>query len=141
MTIYRTKEYQKEKIKYNKTYKKHNCAKKGGIIALIYIPSTPRSKLLKSLRQLSTDEGNNELNSTSFKLESRTLKSQLQSSTPTKTPGCNKENCMCCEIEKGKGGPCHKANVNYQVECNLWTKYKMNWQKTKFSVLDGVISL
>ena len=26
---------------------------------------------------------------------------------------------MCCEIEKGKGGPYHKENVNYQVEYNL----------------------
>ena len=117
--IYRTKEYQKEKIKDNKTKKKHNWAKKGGMIAPIFIPSTPGSKLLKSIRQIATEEGKEGIKFNIIELGSRTLKRQFQNSNPTKTPGCNKENCMCCEIEKGKGGPCHKANVNYQVECNL----------------------
>ena len=49
----------------------------------------------------------------------RTLKSELQRSNPTATPGCDKEDCLGCTVERGKGGKCHKNNVNYEIECHL----------------------
>ena len=47
----------------------------------------------------------------------RTLKSELQKSNPTATPGCDKEDCLPCSNGRGKGGKCHANNVNYQIEC------------------------
>ena len=49
----------------------------------------------------------------------RTLKSELQKSNPTATPGCEEKDCLGCRAEKGKGGQCHRNNVNYQIECQL----------------------
>ena len=46
-------------------------------------------------------------------------KSELQRSNPTATPGCGKEDCIGCNIERGKGGRCHRNNVNYEIECQL----------------------
>ena len=47
------------------------------------------------------------------------MKSIFQQSNPTATPGCFKEDCACCEGGRGKGGQCHKNNVNYVVKCKL----------------------
>ena len=54
------------------------------------------------------------------------IKQILQKSNPTATPGCDKEDCLCCKEEKGGGGQCHRANINYEVICKLCpeeTKY------------------
>ena len=47
----------------------------------------------------------------------RTLKAELQRSNPTATPGCRKDDCLPCSNGRGKGGKCHKNNVNYMIEC------------------------
>ena len=47
------------------------------------------------------------------------LKRELQKSNPLSTPGCEKDDCMACRKEKGKGGQCRRNNINYEVECQL----------------------
>ena len=49
----------------------------------------------------------------------RTIKRELQRSNPTATPGCDLPDCACCKDGRGKGGPCHRNNVNYIVTCKL----------------------
>ena len=49
----------------------------------------------------------------------RTLKSELQRSNPTGTPGCNDPECLGCSLERGRGGKCRLNNVNYKIECLL----------------------
>ena len=49
----------------------------------------------------------------------RTVKAEVQRSNPTETQGCVKPDCMGCNVERGKGGRCHRNNVNYEVECQL----------------------
>ena len=49
----------------------------------------------------------------------RTLKSKLQKSNPTATPGCDNADCLACAGGRGKGGPCMKSNVQYELECEL----------------------
>ena len=51
-----------------------------------------------------------------------TLKRELQRSNPLATPGCNEENCIGCRTEKGKGGQCHRNNINYKIDCQLCMK-------------------
>ena len=52
----------------------------------------------------------------------RTLKSELQKSNPTESAGCTKSECLACKDGPGKGGKCHKGNVNYEIECRLCPK-------------------
>ena len=49
----------------------------------------------------------------------RKLKSKLQKSNPTATPGCDNADCLACAGGRGKGGPCMKSNVQYELECEL----------------------
>ena len=49
----------------------------------------------------------------------RTIKSELQRSNPTATPGCNLPDCHYCREERGKGGQCQRNNINYEVKCKL----------------------
>ena len=54
----------------------------------------------------------------------RTKQSELQRSNPTESKGCNKVDCLGCCFEKGKGGNCHKNNINYVVECPVCKEEK-----------------
>ena len=55
-------------------------------------------------------------------MSGRRIKADLQKSNPTADPGCTKENCLACKEERGKGGKCHKGNINYEMECQLCPK-------------------
>ena len=58
----------------------------------------------------------------------KTLKRELMRSNPTATQGCRKDDGPCCADERGRGGPCQRANVNYEVECmECYAKY---WGET-----------
>ena len=118
-SIYRTKDYQKEKRKKEKEEKRHEWAKKGGHIAPIFIPATPGSELLKVMRRVAEEEGKEGIRFNIIETGGKTLKREFQKSNPTATPGCAKNDCLCCAERRGKGGQCHKANVNYEVECKL----------------------
>ncbi|MCP3889243.1 MAG: hypothetical protein GY702_10270 [Desulfobulbaceae bacterium] len=52
-------------------------------------------------------------------MSGRRLKTELQKSNPTATPGCRKEGCIACKEGAGKGGNCLRSNVNYEIECKL----------------------
>ena len=52
------------------------------------------------------------------------MKSELQRSNPTESNGCNKDDCLGCYYERGKGGKCHKNNINYVVECQVCKEEK-----------------
>ena len=111
--------YQKENRRIEKETKKHEWAKKGGHIAPIFVPSTPDSELLKAMRQIAKEEGKQGVRFNIIETGGITMKRSLQRSNPTATPGCQKEDCMCCAEGRGKGGQCHRTNVNYQIECKL----------------------
>ena len=117
--IHRPKNYQKEKRRKGKKEKKHEWAKKGGHIAPIFIPATPGSQLMKALRTVAEKEGKEGIRFNVIETGGRTLKRELQKSNPTSTPGCSKEDCLCCAEERGKGGQCQRPNVNYEIECRL----------------------
>ena len=117
--IFRPKSWKKEERKEAKNTKKQGWATKGGYIAPIFVPSTPGGTLMKMMRQVADNEGKEGMRFKIVESGGRTLKSELQRSNVTATQGCNKEDCIGCNIEKGKGGKCHKNNVNYEVECQL----------------------
>ena len=120
--LYRPKSYKKKERKAAKIKKKHQWAKKGGYTAPIFVPATPGSQLLKEMRKVAQEANKEGIRFKIIESGGIKLKQVLQKSNPTATPGCDKEDCMCCEDERGKGGQCHRANVNYEVLCELCPK-------------------
>ena len=115
--LYRPKDYRREERRREKKEKKHLWAKKGGHIAPIFVPATPGSELMKILRRVAEEEKKEGIKFNIIESGGKTMKRELMMSNPTATPGCRKEDCPCCAEEKGRGGPCQRANVNYEVEC------------------------
>ena len=120
--IYRAKDYQKGERKEAKEKKRHQWAKKGGHIAPIFVPATPGSQLLKEMREVAEKESKDGIKLNVVESGGATLKRELQRSNPTAAPGCDKGDCPCCKEDRGKGGQCHRANVNYEVICELCPK-------------------
>ena len=50
----------------------------------------------------------------------RTVKSQVQVSNPTATPGCTYGDCQACRGGPGAGGNCQWPNVLYKLDCCLF---------------------
>ena len=74
---------------------------------------------MKVMRRVADEEGKEGVRFNIVETGGITMKRSLQKSNPTATPGCAKNDCMCCAEERGKGGQCHRGNVNYQVQCKL----------------------
>ena len=86
-----------------KRRKRHNWSTGGGCIAPIMVPATPNSELLKILRELANRETDAGLK---FKVVERggcTIKSEVQMSNPTTTPGCSSSDCLACK-NRGTAG-------------------------------------
>ena len=75
--------------------------------------------MAKRMRKVMKDEKKGDINFNIVEMGGKTLKRELQRSNPTATPGCTKQDCIGCRRKKGEGGPCHKNNVNYEIECEI----------------------
>ena len=71
---------------------------------------------------LADEEASNGIHFNIVEKSGMRIKSHLQKSNPTASPGCSKDNCLGCKEQRGKGGKCHKGNINYEVECQLCPK-------------------
>ena len=120
--LFRPKSWQKEERKKEKTYKKKEWATKKGHIAPIFIPATPGGELAREMRKIADREAQQGIHFNVLEIGGRTLRSEIQRSNPTATPGCSKSDCLGCEEGRGKGGKCHKSNVNYQITCQKCDK-------------------
>ena len=117
--MYRPKDWKrKERDKAKKT-KRIEWATKKGHTAPIFVPTTPGGKLAKAMKEVADKEAAEGVHFSIVEMGGRRLKTELQKSNPTATPGCSKADCMPCREERGKGGNCHKSNVNYIIECML----------------------
>ena len=119
---FRKKEWETERRKVEKKMRKQNWSTKGGHIAPIIVPSTPRGELADMLRRVVQSEAaaNKEINFKIVESGGRTLKSILQRSNPTATAGCTDAGCVACRGgARGKGGNCRQSNVTYEIECGL----------------------
>ena len=117
--IFRPKDWNKDERKKAKKSKKYEWSTKGGYIAPIFVPSSPGGELAKEMRRVAQTEATKDIKFKIVEMGGRTLKSELQRSNPTATPGCDEEDCLGCGEEKGRGGQCHRSNVNYVIECQL----------------------
>ena len=71
------------------------------------------------LKKVAEEEAREGISFNILEVGGRTMKSILQKSNPTATPGCAKTDCPGCCTERGGGGRCHKSNINYEMECQL----------------------
>ena len=118
--IFRPKDWNKEERKERKQRNKTDWATKGGHIAPIFVPATPRGELAKEMKKVADVEARDGIHFKIVEMGGRTIKSELQRSNPTATPGCNKDDCLACKTGgRGKGGQCHRNNVNYKISCGL----------------------
>ena len=115
--LFRSKNLNKEGRRKEKRRKKNNWATKKGHIAPIFVPATPGSELAKSMREIAEREAKDGIHFNIVEMGGRTMKSELQRSNPTATPGCEKADCLACVEDRGAGGKCHKNNVNYEIVC------------------------
>ena len=118
---YRKKEWEAERRRNEKKMRKQNWSTKGGHIAPIMVPSTPRGELADMLRRVVQTEAasNKDLSFKIVESGGRTVKSLLQKSNPTATVGCTAEDCIACKGDRGTGGNCRKSNVTYEIECGM----------------------
>ena len=117
--IFRPKNWKKNERKKDKMMKKLNWANTAGHIAPIFVPTTPGGVLMKMMRKVAEEEAKEGIKFKIMEVGGRTVKRELQRSNPTATPGCAEEDCIACNVERGKGGNCRRNNVNYQIECQL----------------------
>ena len=120
--IFRPKTWKKEERKKEKELKKKQWATKKGHIAPIFVPATPGGELAKEMREIADKEAKHGIHFNIMEIGGRTLRSEIQRSNPIASPGCNKDDCLGCKEGRGKGGKCHKNNVNYQIECKECSK-------------------
>ena len=93
---------QKEERKKEKESKKKTWATKKGHIAPIFVPATPGGELTRELRKIADEESKHGIHFNVLEIGGRTLRSEIQRSNPTATPGCSKKDCLSCEEERGK---------------------------------------
>ena len=117
--VNRPKYWMEETRRGNKRKKRHNWSTGGGCIAPIMIPATPDSELLKMLREVANREADTGLRFKIVETGGRTIKSEIQVSNPTATPGCQSGDCLACKGGRGTGGNCRKSNVVYRLDCDL----------------------
>ena len=82
------------------------------------MPATPNGELAKSLKVIAENEAEEGIKFRIVEYGGRTVNSQVQKSNPTATPGCDSSDCLACKDGRGKGGPCLKSNVEYELRCN-----------------------
>ena len=115
----RPKTWQCEQRERKKKKKRSNWSTRGGYVAPIFVPATPRGELAQELREIARQEGLGDLKFKIVELGGVPVKRLLQKSNPTATPGCDSADCLPCSSGRGKGGNCRKSNVQYQLEFDL----------------------
>ena len=115
--VYRPRDWQQEQRMIDKKKKKYSWSSKGGYIAPIMVPATPNGELANILRGVAEGEASDGIKFKIQEVGGRSIKSIVQKSNPTATPGCDKPDCMPCMQGRGNGGNCMKSNVQYEVKC------------------------
>ena len=117
--LYRPKNWHAEERRKTKKNKRFNWSNRGGEIAPIFVPPTPNSELALELKKIAENEAESGVKFKVIETGGRTVKSILQKSNPTASPGCTDGRCLACIPGRGEGGNCRGSSTNYEVECQL----------------------
>ena len=110
--LYRPRTWKLQEREKERKEKKLNWFKRGGDEALMIIPQTPNSLLLRMYQE--------EIKRSGLKIHVTEkggiqLKHQLQRSNPFQRKKCERTNCLLC-TSNGKGS-CRSRGVNYTITC------------------------
>ena len=94
--FHRPRNWQEEERRNKKKRKRNNWSSKGGCTAPIFVPVTPGGELAKELREIVEKESVSDMKYKIVESGGRTLKSKLQKSNPTATPGCENADWLAC---------------------------------------------
>ena len=115
----RPKSWKAKERRATKQKKRHSWSSKGGCIAPIFVPATPNGELARALKEIADKEAVGRLKFKILEMGGKRVKYEVQKSNPTATPGCEHGDCVACRDGRGKGGNCHKSNIQYELECKL----------------------
>ena len=109
------REWNKAERRTKKMTKKINWYKGGGYSAVMFVPWTPHSELIRRFRNIEASGAEHR----GFKIKmvegcGTTIKSILQKSDPW-NGDCGRERCFPCR--SGDVGKCHKTNIVYKIDC------------------------
>ena len=110
--LYRTREWNAEERRTQKRQKKLNWFKKGGYMAPIFVPVTPKGELKQRLQKRVDESG------FAIKIVERAgtpIKRKLQRSDPFRDPNCQRPDCFVCQ--SGGSGSCNSESVTYDIIC------------------------
>ena len=110
--LYRPRSWNMVEREKQRKAKKLSWYKKGGEEALMIIPKTPDSRLLKMYQQEVRQSG---LPIYIVEKGGVQLKRQLQKSNPFRMASCDRVDCMVCST--GGRGSCKSNGVNYSITC------------------------
>ena len=110
--INRPKTWNKEERNRQKVRKRKEWYKQGGFDSVLFIPSTPKSKLKHMCEDAIKKSG---IRIKVVERTGRTLKSQLQTSNPFREGGCKRIDCFVCTTSRR--GKCQTESVTYRIEC------------------------
>lgn len=110
--LYRPREWKREERDREKRTKAQRWYNKD-YDSVLFIPATPNGELKKEVQQ--------EISRSRVKIKviernGTPLTSLLQKSDPTKTKGCQREDCFVCT--SGGKGDCTKNNIVYEIKCD-----------------------
>ena len=110
--LYRPRSWNMLEREKQRKAKKLSWYKKGGEEALMIIPKTPESQLLKMYQREVKQSG---LPIYIIEKGGVQLKRQLQKSNPFRMESCDRVDCMICST--GGRGSCKSNGVNYSITC------------------------
>ena len=116
--IYRERNWKRKDRKREKRRKKTEWYKKGDYETVVFIPTTPQSKLKLQYEKIIKES---KIKMKVIERRGQTLKNILQKSEPLSDYKCErKEECMVCK--NGGKGDCRRENVTYKISCNRCEK-------------------
>ena len=110
--VNRPKDWHIEERREDREKKRLNWYKQGGFKSVLFVPTTPDSKL-KQMYERAIRESKMKVKV--VERTGKTLKSQLQRSNPFKENQCGREDCFICTTTTK--GNCNAESITYKIEC------------------------
>ena len=99
--------------------KKRPKEEESEIETIMFVPHTPNGTLARLLQE-EDDQFRRGTDLKKIKMVERggvTVKDILTKTNPWSEEGCERNDCLPCRGERGKGGNCQKENVVYRITC------------------------
>ena len=115
--LYRSKEWQNEERRNERSKKKNEWYCKNGSEAVFFVNATPNEELANSCKEVFKRQG---IKVKVVEKVSNTIKKSLTKSNPFRAPGCNHTSCKICEMKNKVD--CKARDVVYRISCKGTSK-------------------